>query len=387
MKDERARAISDALLAPDAERRLAELVEGDAEAAAYARELTRLDDALRARRARDAEAPGEAWLARLDARLDEPIEDLDVLAAPFPDDAPAAPRAVEASPVREAASAASSAPAPKGAEVVDLAARRRRGVVYWTSGLAAAAAVVLGVVVGTRTFQENESLVMSPAPAPASEVAATPAADTAVAEAAAEPAPMAPPVAQAAPAPAPVAPAAPPALMERSVAEPAVMAPAAEPDALAVRRSREQPAPPATGGAGAGLAGAQSFGPRDVVAPSYARELATARLRNAAPSIQACAGERTEVAVARVRIGADGRVASVRIGNYTGEAAQCMTRVLTAIEMPASTSSYEAAYLYRPAPHAGSSIPAAAAPARRPARRDVIDAWAEKPALGARSVR
>ncbi|MGF1467138.1 MAG: hypothetical protein ACFCGT_13505 [Sandaracinaceae bacterium] len=156
MTEDLQRRISDALSRPGGiagDPELAAALEADPAARAYAQDLRRLDEALRARAgaARD-EADWERLAAAIDGRLDEPLDDdgIDPLAAPtFLDED--APEEHEVPPG-----------AAGGAVVPFRPLRTPAPWILWTGALAAAAAVLIGIGVGTAT--------LGPAAAPMAEI-------------------------------------------------------------------------------------------------------------------------------------------------------------------------------------------------------------------------
>lgn len=399
MKDEDLmRRISDALDAPggiDADPELRAALAADPEAARYAEDLIAIGTSLEGLRARP-EPDWSAMLAGIEARLDsdEALDDLDATAPPvFADE-----------PRRERATTAAAAAAPRaGAEVVDLAARRqsRRQVFALVGGLAAAAAVGLGITAG---LSMNDT-----APAASGGYAMEQAAAPVVAEV--------PAAAPAAPAPPPSA--EPLAMADQAEAEapawPAEPAPdpappltatgafAPEP-AAAVARGAARPMDRRTGsGGGAGgygiggdlqddwggpAAGRAPGGPSPTPSAGPTRVEVVNALNAVADAVAACMTTTHEVAEVHVRVnGATGRVESVTVEPpFAGAEAACIVRAVRGAAMPTSAHpSYDVVHAYHPAPLAGGSLgseaPAAArrarqrapAPARAPASRDSAD--------------
>lgn len=431
MNDELMRRISDALDAEggvEADEELRARLEDDAEAAAYARDLEAIDGALRGLGDGIAEPDWDALAERIEARLDadEALEDIGDATAPpaLADDAPAraAGAAVDRSGEVEAAArprAAAAAPARSEAEVVDLAARRRRRTVLATlGGLAAAAAVGLGITVGLGTAPDAEELASAPT-APTTETAVVE--EAAEAEPPAEPAPSAARVAET-PEGAPeeaggawanAAEVAEMAEAEEEEAEAELPAAAtAQPmaraqgaargradrdvDALGplaglsdesarARPTRRRRARRMRGGGGASSGASSGAAP---LAP--ARERASAAPRPAEPSrvdairalrrvedrVRRCMGERREVARVQVTVrGADGRITAVNVtGPFAGTPAEgCIASAVREVRMPTSASpSYRFAHAFRPAPvgGTGSADRAGSAVRSRAARRE-----------------
>ncbi|HEY8429470.1 MAG TPA: hypothetical protein VIL20_13890 [Sandaracinaceae bacterium] len=401
MRDDLERRISDAMDREgglDADAELRAILAENPSALAYAQDLARIDAVLRSFAERRRREPDwDALAARIEARLDEPLEDLDVTSPPLFEDAGAPHRAREPAVSQEvpvapapgaqtatlppSASSAAPAVAPSSerapASVVPLAPRRRAPVLAWAGGLAAAAAVGLGILFGIGTLG-----------APSDRWAEAPAAEEGAA--ALRGAPEAAPVAPASPAPAPPAPAgAASAAAEPAAAALAMDVPARERDGaeggLALLEAEPEPAaeparyarpsggaglPAATGasararrraGSGVGAAGrALSDAERDE---------RFAALRRAEPDVQRCLAGRGEPAHVMLDVDADGRVSSVRVAPpYAGGEAACIERALRALRLPASgTGRSVLAHTFRPAPPTGGPH---ARPAAAPGRVD-----------------
>ncbi|MCZ7683159.1 MAG: hypothetical protein M5U28_31880 [Sandaracinaceae bacterium] len=328
-------------------------------------DLARVDAALRGLGARRRREPDwDALAARIDARLDEELEALDAEAPPrFEDEArtrePAVSQevpAMRAAPPAAAPGGPERAPAP----VVELASRRS-GVVVWLGGLAAAAAVGLGITFGVTTLG-----------APAEELAAAPAMQEAApsavpapAEAAWEGEAMAEmPAAEPEPLPAAAA------LMPG--APPPAAPPAPEPVAAApAPRAQAAPAPDLMDRVGSGGSARGGAAPRpDEPATPPSRAAILSALASVEPDVQRCLSERGQVAHVTMQVGAHGRVMSVRVSPpYAGGEATCIVNALHAAQLPASPTDYPIAHAFRPAPMAGGSLarPPAAARRQRPA--------------------
>ncbi len=363
MNDELMRRISDALDAeggPEGDAELRALLAKDTEAAAYAADLARVDAALRGLGARRRREPDwDALAARIDARLDEELEALDVDAPPrFEDEVrtrePAVSQevpAMRAAPPAAAPSAPERAPAP----VVELASRRS-GVVVWLGGLAAAAAVGLGITFGVTTLGAPAEEL---AAAPATQEAA-PSAVPAPAEAAWEGAAAEMPAAEPEPLPAAAA------LLPG--APPAAAPPAPEPVAAApAPRAQAAPAPDLMDrvGSGGSARGGAALRPDEPATPPSRAAILTA-LASVEPDVQRCLSERGQVAHVTMQVGAHGRVMSVRVSPpYAGGEATCIVNALRAAQLPASPTDYPVAYAFRPAPMAGGSLARPPAAARR----------------------
>lgn len=390
------RRISDALLSDDDG--LGDLVEGDADAALYASDLQAIDEALGglAPRGGGAEPDWEAMAARIDARLgsDEALEDIgDVTRAPEFEEEPA--------PVVQLPAVAAAAPEP-GAEVVSLdAARKRRNRIFAAvGGLAAAAAVGLGIMSGLTLGGADEAAPASMAAeqemAPAAEAVATGTMDGpgepsdwagAADEAAAEGEAPSEVAAVAAAAPA---------------AEPAMEMPATSRSALENRaargragggypvddllaepmaRSRRRRAGRRGSGASLGASGGGGGGiARPAPAPARTstgsttaatRVLAVNALNARISQVQRCIGTEGETAPVVVTVDANGRLLNVNVGGtLTDQARACVAREVRLARMPRSDEgSYSLTHTYRPAPVAGGSLSGSGNAARRTRRR------------------
>ncbi len=340
---------------------LRELVEGDVEALAYAQDLVRIDEVLKSFGEATREPDWEALASRIEGRLDEELEPLEGIDDPprFDDDAARfAEPPVEGSEVglaRPAATAGQGAREEEAAKVVPLR-RKRSSAFVWLGGLAAAAAVGLGVAVGTATLESAEPTVAS-APQPAAEMAAEVPATAeptgAFEQASAEPEPTALPAAAAA----------------QPLARAGGALEASETRAPA-RRARH--AAPAASGRGGGFdslspsehpaGGASVAGPAPPP-PRPTRAEMVRSLHSVEPRVQRCLSDRGETAHAVVTVGADGSVASVRVAPpYAGVEARCIVDAVRTARMPESAEDYQLSYVFHPAPVAGGSIrpPAAA---------------------------
>lgn len=322
----------------------------DPAALAYAQDLVRIDEVLRElgrERAAQAEPDWDAMALRIEARLDDALPALaGVDDAPRFADEPAAPREEATRP-------------SAGAKVVPLAPRRAKGPLYWLGGLAAAAAVGLGITFGLYSFQAEPAAESAAATLPATGWAeraaqspAAPASAAVMAEAEAAEMPLAAPAPPPAPAPA---------------AEPA---PRAEPAAVAAAPSptpRTESIAPARAAAGASPADARLD--ETLARPTRAEVISA--LQSVEPAVQRCLQARGEVARASVQVGADGTVISVRVDPpYVGGEARCIVDAVHGARLPRSPEDYQAIHTFRPAPIAGGSLsdrPMPAARARRAA--------------------
>ncbi len=411
MKDEELmRRISDALDAPggiEADEALRAALAEDPEAARYAEALSAIDEAL-GQLGRDRPEPDwEAMLERIERGLDRDLEGLvdigDPTAPPdFEDEAaPALPRVAAAAPVA-APVAAKAAKAASGGEVVDLAARRkqRRQVFSLIGGLAAAAAVGLGITAG---LSMNDTAPMAgfamEEAAPAAPSVATVPADMEMPAAAPEPEP-------AAEAPPPMAFAMGEAEADEPADDSAVTAAGAFQAARAVEAPRARGAAPSpdpamdvlaegfgggragSGGGGAGVGYAvpaeRATGSSTATpAQQPTRVEVVNALNEVADDVAACMRQTREVAQVRVRVnGSTGAVQSVTVQPpFRGAEAACIVRAVRGASMPTSASpSYEVVHAYHPAPIAGGSL-APTAPAARRARRPASPARSAPPSL------
>jgi hypothetical protein len=164
MSDELQRRVSAALDAQgrlDADPPLRELLARDPEAAAYARDLVRLSRLLRSWPVpMPSEDAFEALALRIEQRLDEPLPRApDPTAPPDFDDDTAKARAA---PPAAASGGRFSLPSFAGAPIPKLDAtaplRRPRRGVRWIGGIAAAAAIGLGVFATTTLYRNGDSL-------------------------------------------------------------------------------------------------------------------------------------------------------------------------------------------------------------------------------------
>lgn len=385
----------------------ARLVE-DVEAAAYARDLQAIDAAVRTL-PRPGEPPDwEALAARIEEGLDTALEDLedigDVTAPPELDDAESRaatlarpePRPVLATTgeLDPASSRAADVGAPSN--TVELASRRRRRgrrtFFAAIGGLAAAAAVGLGITTGLSTFASREAAVGT---APATPISDDRAPEEEVASAAAEALPDEP-LAQAAPLPA-VPPRAPPSERESwtgagylpsddgaGLEMPAAAATrplvglgrASSSGAEGARGATDlaalpQPAPN-RGGLSQGLSRgglSESLALASTEPPGPSRAAIIDALRPAEDRVRRCMGDRREVAHVELTVrGSDGRVTAVHVGApFAGTPADaCIQAVLRSVTLPTSANStYPFQHAFRPAPVAGTgSFPPNAARSR-----------------------
>lgn len=407
MKDEELmRRISDALDAPggiEADEALRAALAEDPEAARYAADLSAIDDALGRLGADRPEPDWEAMLDRIERGLDRDLEGLvdigDPTAPPdFEDEAaPALPRVAAAASVTAAPVAAKAA---GGGEVVDLAARRkqRRQVFSVIGGLAAAAAVGLGITAG---LSMNDTAPMAgfamEEAAPAAPSVATVPADMEMPAAAPEPEP-------AAEAPPPMAFAMGEAENDETADDSPVTAAGAFQAARAVEVPRARGAAPSPdpamdglgegfggGRAGSGGGGGGYAGPAERATGSSSatpaqqptRVEVVNALNEVADDVAACMRQTREVAQVRVRVnGSTGAVQSVTVQPpFRGAEAACIVRAVRGASMPTSGSpSYEVVHAYHPAPIAGGSL-APSAPAARRARRPASPARSAPPSL------
>ena len=345
----------------DRDAELRALLDRDPDALLYAQDLVRIDEVLADLGRRAAEPDWDALAAHIEAGLDreesgEPLEGFD-----------APPRFLDAdlrdaSVSQEVAVApAASAPRPQPeAKVVDLA-RRRSTVFAWTGGLAAAAAVGLGIAFGTT------SLGTSFDAAPSSEPAA--AYEQAEAEAMA-------PGAQAV-APPPVMPAPAEAQAWDGLAEAEASPEPLPAAAVAVGRAR--------GYAGGGGAPAPMAAPMRLAEPARepaadsagviaqpGRAQVLTTLQGVEPTVQRCLGRVGEVARVTLQVGVAGNVVSARVDPpYTGADAACIVDAVRGARLPPSPEGYVFVHVFRPAPVAGGSLArppnAGRAARRRPA--------------------
>lgn len=405
--EELMRRISDALDAPggledDADLRAA--LEGDSAASLYAEDLQSIGAALTGLADGRPEPDWDAQLAKLDSVLDgdfdaafDALDDIgDPTLAPVFSDADDSAGLNPEVLTPELLPGATSAVRPTAAagKVVDLASARQKRMRLFAAvgGLAAAAAVGLGIMVGLDgspsapmegfALQEEAAPAATAPAAPSSEAAGEmPEAEAALAERFAPSADPQPPAEEAA----------------DYLAEPAPAAPPAP-----VEMPRQQASRFALGG------GAGSAGGRGIVAPATTRSAAgpapgnsaanptRAQVVNAlntvATSVQRCIGESGQMARVHVRVnGSTGRIESATVGPpHTGTVARCVVRAVRGAEMPTSAHpSYEVDHVYHPAPIAGGSLrqnsPAArrrmrAAPPSRESRgnsAELLDAWGD----------
>lgn len=378
MTDELMKRIESALDAPgglESDAELRAMLASDPEARAYADDLVRIGERLSAM-GRAPDVDWEKLAARIEARLDEPLDDLDVLGAPVFEDELADRRA----PMVSQEVPVAAAPA----KVVDLSERRaaKNAAFYWMGGLAAAAAVGLGIVLGTQTMGGEEEAAVSMAPAPAADVLAEEAEPAAEAVAMQQPAvqraaqPMAPPE------PAPLA--------AEPMPRPIVMAPERGGDGFARGAAGGAPGP----GLAADRVEAVSMPSRAVIvnALAAANEAVARCIMNT--------GARTPADV-HVRVRADGSFESVTIDPpYTGTPeGACIERAIRALDMPPAPAPYVGGNRFfaqvaagsvgrnlRPAARMRAAREAAPPPpqaqpqpARRPAQQgaEMVNPWAE----------
>jgi hypothetical protein len=349
------RRIEDALDAPggiDSDAELRAMLAADPEARAYADDLVRIGDRLQAM-GETPDVDGEKLAARIEARVfasekDEPLDDLDVLSAPVfedeavRDDERPAPMVSQEVPV-----AAAARP-----NVVDLSSRRTpRTSYYWMGGLAAAAAVGLGIVIGMQTMGSDAEQSVAMAPAPSADYAEEAMeAEAPAEEVARQQMPMQAPAAAM-----PVAPA------EPMAAEP-------DPAAFALAERGEGAERRAMGGMGGGL------GPVDLARP-VSPAMITNTLRGANDAVARCIMNVRAPVMVSVRVNADGSFDRVTIGTpYTDTPeGACIERSVRALRMPASDAPYEGGVQYHPAGTASSSQADAMRPAARMrAAREVV---------------
>jgi hypothetical protein len=336
------------------------LLDRDPDALLYAQDLVRIDEVLADLGRRAAEPDWDALSAHIEAGLDreesgEPLEGFD-----------APPRFLDADP-RDASvsqevvvAPVASAPRPQPeAKVVDLASRRRSTVFAWTGGLAAAAAVGLGIAFGTTSLGTTFDAAPSSEPAAAYEQAEAEAAPVAQAVAPPPPAMPAPAgaaawdgraEAEASPEPLPAAAVA-VGRARGSAGGGGAAAPMAAPMRLAEPAARE-PAAEATG---------------VIAQPGRAQVLTT--LHDVEPSVQRCLARVGEVARVTLQVGVAGNVVSTRVDPpYTGADAACIVDALRGARLPPSPEGYVFVHAFRPAPVAGGSLarpPNASRAARR----------------------
>lgn len=402
MNDDLMRRISDAMDAPgglDADAELRERLGDDAVASTYAEDLSAIDEALGQLGGLADERDWDAFADGIETRLGEPLDDIgDVTAAPsLVDEEPAI---FEPAP-EIAPEAAAAAPAP----VVDLASRRRRRTILTSfGGLAAAAAVGLGIIFGMSFQSGDEEAVSAVATLePAMQEAAPSAVEEMLGEveatAEAEPEAWAEGM----------QPGSPPAEEPADLSAAAAAAPMARrsaggrsamPPAPAAVSPTATPTPFGVGGMGAGTGRGGGGGSRGMLDEDQARtDQATLRPRALAvlasasttAAVQRCMGDGESVARVRVRVGSDGRTAQTLISPPydTGEAAACIRRVLGGLSLPTSGAPYLVTHTYSTQRAAGGSMgsrsgPAARQRARRarPASRaparpssEALDAW------------
>lgn len=374
----------------DADAELRALLDRDPDGLLYAQDLVRIDEVLADLGKRAREPDWDALAARIEAELDGEGEALEGFDAPprfLDDDArEVRPRDVSQEvPVAAAPIAPRPEPEASDAKVVDLASRRRSTVFAWTGGLAAAAAVGLGIVFGTAGLGTTFD--------------AAPSSESAAYEMAEEAAPMAPSAQAVAPAPAMPAPAEAPAwddLAEgEASAEPLPAAAVVIGGARGASGGAPAPAPlapPMRGDGMDGLARAPAAEPPRGAAPGRAEVLTT--LRDVEPAVQRCLARAGEVARVTMQVGVAGNVVSARVDPpYAGADAACIVDAVRGARLPPSPEGYVLVHAFRPAPVAGGALarPANAsraarqrAPARpaqraeggeRPPTNEVIDAF------------
>lgn len=342
------------------------LLDEDDAALRIAQDFVRIDEVLKSLGASVREPDWNALAARIEARLDAELAPLDgdVLAPPhFIDDGAAAPSAT----VREASAGAAAPSDEHRAPVVDLAAARgttstssspkQPGFLVWGGGLAAAAAVGLGIVFGLTTLDGSTgSSAVGNAPAAAVQ---GPARAVSALEAP-EPMPAAP------------APSVQPqqalfddedmvvehAISRETLSGPALRdAPARDAQQEAVRAPIELPETP----------------------PTRAEILAA--LARVERSVQRCLERRGDPARVSIQIGVRGNAISTRVDPpYVGTEAACIVDVLREAELPRSPQTYQFVHVFRPARTLGSSAqqratsprsaagPARPSPGRSPSR-------------------
>lgn len=406
MNDELMRRISDALDAPggiEANEELRAQLEGDAAAAAYALDLEAIDSALselgEQRAARIDSGPG--WEA-VASRFEE-LEDIgDVTAPPMLEGEDPLPEDAVRPVTLELAAA--TEPARPEAKVIDLAERRSRRALFATlGGLAAAAAVGLGILAGLEINADSESMVAGAAvhPAPGEAAPAAPASGTgAMAEmemSAEEGADQA-----AAGALMPAAPMEPAARPEPTLRARRAVARGGrrgvypmEMDSLLDDAVGGGRGPVASGSGGGGRrgdsAGAGAEPPMTIgdTSSEPSRPQVVNVLVAAERQIRRCMGDTRAPARVRVRVnGASGAIESLTIDPpfHTGPEGRCMVGVIRRLPMPRSSRPmYTVSHVYRPERVAGGSLdaPANAARQRRQRRRSpareqrppVVDAY------------
>jgi hypothetical protein len=356
VNDELMRRISDAQDADgvDADAELRSLLARDPEARAYADDLVRVDAALQAlgeHREPDFDALADRISARLDEKLDEGF---DPTAAPFFTDDPG-DRPVGLPEKRAAA------------PVVELASRRGSRVFYWLGGLAAAAAVLLGISLGLTTLGAENEVAMSPvseleeqgrgafmpAPAPAPMQVERAAGEAAQAEM-----PRREPVAQIAP----TEPSAEPALAmppPSPTDSPVIVAELARPDEARMQGGgfATQPArarPQAQQAAPTISPRAQPMEPEPMERGSNAgpvgRADVLAALRAVEAPVQRCIAERREVARVSISVQPNGSIGSIQVmPPFVGADAQCIESAVRSARLPASEQGYVFVHAFRPA--------------------------------------
>lgn len=414
LNEELQRRISSALDAGDvdADEELAAMLADDEEAALYAADLAAIDEALGGLRfdPADEEPDWDAMVARIDERLEaeEALDDIgdptappDLAPEPEPETAPQADAEPE-EPHAPVMAASAAAPEPSRGAVVSLAEerRKRRRLITAVGGLAAAAAVGLGITAGL-TMGADE---------PAAEMAASPVSQeaapvVAAADQAAE-ADMEMPAAQPMPPADDQAPAEgwTNALAEASEPEEEELPAAAAATPGSSREARTRGRAPTRaaddvlldglgrggGGAGGGAApspeparalrrrtsrgrrsgggartASSSSGPTQ---PPLDRVAAVQALRAVQPQVRRCMGERREVARVRVTVeGPTGRITDVSVEEPSdGPEVSCVARVVRTARMPrASQPRYSTGFAYRPAPVAGGSMTGSGTSARQ----------------------
>ncbi|MFK7990449.1 MAG: hypothetical protein AB8I08_30795 [Sandaracinaceae bacterium] len=430
------RRISEALDAPgglEADASLTAALEADAEAREYAAGVRRVDAALGLFGESGAGMTGgadwdtrvdwEAMASRIDAQIDAmpALEDIgDPTAPPVFEDveterfvAAAEGVAFEAAPPRVEPVLVGARSATPPAPVVDLASRRRQRNMWIASvgGLAAAAAVALGLTAGMSLDGDLQAESAPAGDAPASAVAAAPESPTEEDEsldmgyqaseqrtqtvAANDPAPFAADLAEGSTSQAggvawgrtesrrrrrsaarPMARAAGGALgLSGSTSTPrptgAVHGAAIEPGAPVDNAWANEPSPEPT---------ARPPAPAPRLAPSTARGAAggapdegaaRAALASVTDQVRRCMGPDREVARIRVQVDANGRVRHAEVQPpFTGSAAACMVAAVRSVRMPTGPASgYEIGHAYRPQPVAGSPRGGRAVGAAHRARR------------------
>jgi hypothetical protein len=422
--DDLMRRISDGLSAPgslDADDELRELLDADPEARLYADDLLAIDEALVGLKpAMGEDRDWDALAAAITDRLDDELDDIGDVAGPPPLDeeidvsgpvlserAIAAARAEAEAPV---AAARASAPAVGVVDLAEERRRRRRTMFTVIGGLAAAAAVGLGITAGISLSGDTRDMQAAPSFFDEEEESAEAVAEATVADMGAEDEAMAAEepaevglargygeslggVDTPAPAPAPDP-------------EPMLELAEAEEDLGDYRAEERQLAQRMPAGAGGGReAMAQAPAPMAAPAPTTSSPARRASMRpqiaadraagdeptrvqtqealyTANAEVQRCMNRHDEVARVTVTVrGQDGVITDAQVAPPFGgtSAGECIARAVRRVRMPTSSSAtYRAAHAYQPRPVAGSSeaplAPASRSRRARPARSmDVMD--------------